>query len=326
MKKKAFHIRLSPATISKAVSTILLQEKGKLFVPVLKGAKTNLETLLLPIGLVPPDWVLESSQMEILLDRTTNNTIILRNALEPFYGEAKNDVIDGLVFFTEDPSVLEGLLRSAFPDGIGLFSWKESYKIEELEEGKGELSPNGKLLENPALRQAARELYDDKVRTRVRESSSGTYQLQERAIKQGLWLESLSSDVMKRFCSKVWTGQFFGVNEVDVVGTLAGYTILVECKDTHYGLNDLYVTGRKALEVNAEITLVITTRHVHKNVLNELPRVKDGIPDCEMLKVIQEDKSRKIESAFSRILADLDEGYSARWMRRWPIPTRFQEF
>lgn len=86
------------------------------------------------------------------------------------------------------------------------------------------------------------------------------------AIQQGLWLEALALDGVRKRTSSVWAGYMAGSDEVDAIAVYADRVLLLECKDTSFGQNEFYVARAKAENVDATEICVLTTRDVHSNV------------------------------------------------------------
>jgi len=86
------------------------------------------------------------------------------------------------------------------------------------------------------------------------------------ALKQGIWLEKLCLDTISRITNNYWSGYYVDTNELDGVTVFSGNIILVECKDTSFGQNELYIAMVKAEDVKANIVLIVTTNPVHNNV------------------------------------------------------------
>jgi hypothetical protein len=93
------------------------------------------------------------------------------------------------------------------------------------------------------------------------------------ALQQGLWLESLASDTVGELSPLVWTGQMIENIEIDVLCVFAGMTILIECKDTNFGQNDLYVAAAKAEQVGANLVVIISTQPFHQNVVDGVMKI-----------------------------------------------------
>ncbi len=135
-----------------------------------------------------------------------------------------------------------------------------------------------------------------------------------RAIKQGLWLEALASDVIGKYAAQSWSGQMLGSIEVDVVAVVDDVTVLVECKDTSFGQNDLYVTAVKAQQVAADLVIVVNTRDVHDNVRMELARIDETTP-ARTFYLLNERTAAAIKSKLEAILRHLTADPAERWLR-----------
>lgn len=96
------------------------------------------------------------------------------------------------------------------------------------------------------------------------------------SIQQGLWLESLADDVMNERTEHVWTCRMFENNELDVLAVYLDNTVLIECKDSSFGQNELYVTSAKAEDVRADEVIVISTKDIHPNVRSAAERIGGG--------------------------------------------------
>jgi hypothetical protein len=134
-----------------------------------------------------------------------------------------------------------------------------------------------------------------------------------RGVRQGLWLESLASDVLQSRTDTVWTGQMVGTNEIDVMGVTADRTILIECKDTSFGQNDLYVTAIKAGQVEADEVVVVSTRELHQNVMSQIQKIgrDSGVREFS---VVTETTASAIEQELTRVLDGFRRQQLADWI------------
>jgi len=85
-------------------------------------------------------------------------------------------------------------------------------------------------------------------------------------LRGGLWLENFIDQVMREETENVWSGVTIDTNELDTVAILNERTFLIECKDTSFGQNDLYILMEKARMVDANIVIIVTTKEIHENV------------------------------------------------------------
>lgn len=133
-----------------------------------------------------------------------------------------------------------------------------------------------------------------------------------RAIEQGLWLESLASDTMSARSDILWTGQMIGTDEIDVLSVYADRTILIECKDSGLGQNDLYVAATKAQKVGAENVIIISTRDLHANVCQAARQLSATKPRGSVRLIMQHTTdgiSRELDSD----LAQIQKQYVESW-------------
>src|SRR5205823_1444715 len=105
---------------------------------------------------------------------------------------------------------------------------------------------------DPIFRNNIKNLYDDSIR-------------QVYNPREGLWLEALADDIVSSRSFKSWQGYDFSGDEVDVLGVIGQTRVLIECKDTNLGRNDLYVALNKAKNLRAEL-IILTTKDIHPNV------------------------------------------------------------
>lgn len=128
------------------------------------------------------------------------------------------------------------------------------------------------------------------------------------AIQQGLWLESLASDVAEENTDLVWTGQMVGSKEIDVLAVLADKTVLIECKDTSFGQTELAMTALKAAQIQPDLIIVISTRDVHHNVRQDIDKLGRD------LRVISEPTAPGIRSQLSEMLEGLKQEQFTNWL------------
>jgi hypothetical protein len=127
-----------------------------------------------------------------------------------------------------------------------------------------------------------------------------------RAMQQGLWLEYLAGNALRRFTELVWCGQMVGLSEVDGLAIFADELILVECKDTSFGLNDSDIAAAKAQRIGADSTIIITTSDIHPNVLEAASGGKS--------RLISDAAASSIESQLNQWLEQRTERYVEQWM------------
>lgn len=139
-----------------------------------------------------------------------------------------------------------------------------------------------------------------------------SYTLSEIVVKglqQGLWLESLASEVMSRRCDAVWSGQMVNTNEVDVLGVHLGATVLVECKDTSFGQNELYVAAMKAQDLGADTVIIATTRDVHPNVLEAKDRLENWLRGRRPFTILSGQTAETFERGIDSALSEIEERF-----------------
>jgi hypothetical protein len=134
-----------------------------------------------------------------------------------------------------------------------------------------------------------------------------------RGLQQGLWLESLASDVLTSRTEAAWTGQMVELNEIDVLGVFMEHTILIECKDTSFGKNDLYITAIKAQQVDADLVIIISTNDVHPNVREGVTKI-GGRRERREFEIIADQSAEVIKDKLTAILNALSQGYISRWI------------
>lgn len=82
----------------------------------------------------------------------------------------------------------------------------------------------------------------------------------------GVWLEKYVDDILKERVEYTWPGKMNSDDELDNVFIFTEKVFLVECKDTSFGMSDLYSIMIKAKAIEADEIIVITTQDVHANV------------------------------------------------------------
>jgi len=135
-----------------------------------------------------------------------------------------------------------------------------------------------------------------------------------RAIQQGLWLESLVSDVMCERARVVWSGQMVGTNEIDVLSVCAEKVVLIECKDAPLGQNDVYVTAMKAEDVGADAVIMVTTNEVHPNVRDAVKRLGAGARSARTFTLISQDCCEAIRRDLSIELDRMQNAHVKGWV------------
>lgn len=133
-----------------------------------------------------------------------------------------------------------------------------------------------------------------------------------RAVQQGLWLESLADDALRCHSNAVWAGQMARRDELDVIGVVAEQTVLIECKDTNLGSNDVYVTAAKANNIDANLVIMVTTNDVHQNVIESINDISAS-SDGRRFKLISESASGDIRGAIDVEI----KGLVNRSVRNW---------
>jgi hypothetical protein len=152
------------------------------------------------------------------------------------------------------------------------------------------LSPNGRLLMDPAVQHAAESMVEITTREKVRARGTGSGMRPEScAVRQGLWLEWLTYRLLRSHTSLLWHGVMAGGHELDVIGVMNENVFTVECKDTSLGVNDMIVAIHKAKQLSADLVLLVTTRPIHPNVHfaidQHLSRTESSEPPCGVIPV-----------------------------------------
>jgi hypothetical protein len=134
-------------------------------------------------------------------------------------------------------------------------------------------------------------------------------------IQQGLWLESLASDVLASRTSAVWAGQMVDLNEIDVLGVVADSTILMECKATSFGQNDAYIALVKAQQLEIDTVVFISTKELHRNVQDSVDKM-DRTSRHLRLRTIATPSASKIRRELLKVLDELTGNQLAEWFGR----------
>jgi hypothetical protein len=133
-----------------------------------------------------------------------------------------------------------------------------------------------------------------------------------RGIQNGLWLESLVADIFSGRMSAVWAGQMIENNEVDILSIYSDKVVLVECKDTSFGQNDLYVTAMKADHISADRVIIVTTRDIHPNVNEAANKIKSNSNRRSFL-LISKNTTEEITCELNKELDIMQERYVKSW-------------
>ncbi len=134
-------------------------------------------------------------------------------------------------------------------------------------------------------------------------------------MSQGLWLESLAADVLAAYSQQVWSGQMVGTNELDVVGVFAESLWLVECKDSRFGQNDLYVTAMKADAIRADQVVVLTTNDIHDNVRQAERQMREsGTRRRSRFRFVSSEEASVLQDEFEKILAAAQMRHLRDWL------------
>ncbi len=144
----------------------------------------------------------------------------------------------------------------------------------------------------------------------------------------GTWLEKYVDDILKQKVRYTWPGKMNTDDELDNVFIFAEKTFLVECKDTSFGMSDLYSLMIKAKAISADEILVITTQNVSSNVINKIKELNEAedyqisliIGNQKIIKKTLEDTlSRRQNEFFEQTLI---EGKKSRRYLSLPMITR----
>ena len=133
-------------------------------------------------------------------------------------------------------------------------------------------------------------------------------------VRQGLWLESLVSEVMRERASKVWTGHRVGDDDFDILSFFLDRTILIECADFTFGQNDLYKTAIKAQTFEADSVIIISTRKILPNVRNDTNHLQKVIGESRNYLLISEDSCDAIRASLTSELDRMQEEYINNWL------------
>lgn len=131
------------------------------------------------------------------------------------------------------------------------------------------------------------------------------------AIQQGLWLESLASDVVSQVTEHIWTGQMVNSSELDVLSIYCDKIVLIECKDSSFGQNDLHAAAAKAEDVRADIVMIVVTRDLHPNVQASVDRYNQK--GERTFRTIVNNSTKKIQSALKTSLEETRSNFINRW-------------
>jgi len=135
-------------------------------------------------------------------------------------------------------------------------------------------------------------------------------------IRQGLWLESLASDVVGERALNVWTGQMVENDEVDVLSVYLDKTLLIECTDSTFGQNDLYRTAIKAQTLDVDVVIVITTREIHPNVRSDVDRLGKTMGRSRRYLLISQGSCDGIRAELTSELDRTQTEYINSWFNR----------
>ena len=136
------------------------------------------------------------------------------------------------------------------------------------------------------------------------------YSIRLEAIKAkgGVWLEKFVNDELKKMVSQTWPGRMHGNDELDNVFILKDHLVVVECKDTSFGLTNLYSLLMKAQNLETDQILIITTQEVNKNVLSQIKSINDE----EKFKVILiKGEQKDIAAGIERFLYESNKEFLA---------------
>jgi|GEM_PF-4900212 len=180
MQMKTFHARVdatgSPPKLDELVAA--LTENG--LVPALRSTFQDLDSRLSSAGLPTFPRIIDRDRLEILIHDDGLYGLLLRlydEASELFlnrmaYEEGKQHAVLDVALFTRDQAstesveaMLERVVNDLFSSPLSEHSLVEVRLIERLQERFGDLSPNGRILQDERVREACRRLYDDGLRT-----------------------------------------------------------------------------------------------------------------------------------------------------------------
>jgi len=122
-------------------------------------------------------------------------------------------------------------------------------------------------------------------------------------IRSGVWLEKLVDDELRRVTSDTWPCRFHNNDELDNIFIFREKFVLVECKDTSFGQNDLYNIVMKARNLAVNHIIIVTTKKIHKNVLTRIKIFNEDEEENINIVVISGMESeirRKLEIFFQR--------------------------
>lgn len=153
-------------------------------------------------------------------------------------------------------------------------------------------------------------------------------------VDQGLWLEKLTYDSLKPFCTFIEAGRIVDPFELDVIAVCLGQVLLCQCKDTSFGQNDFINLNAVADEVDADIVGVITTQPLHENVERLVKRTRERSRRTTFI-IQGSDNPSKITSGISKSLDNIQTDYVKhlfsipeerflRAIRRRPLSQRYR--
>lgn len=104
-------------------------------------------------------------------------------------------------------------------------------------------------------------------------------------------------------------------NELDALATFAESVWLVECKDSRFGQNDLYVTAIKAEAVGADHVVVLTTNDIHENVQQAANQIREsGRRRRSGFKFLSAQGAADLRSQFEEVLMEAQANHIRGWL------------
>lgn len=172
----------------------------------------------------------------------------------------------------EEPSIVSTLLDNTF-----LFKKKYRLKCEEcgwivadfMLDSVGAVQ---NVIKKGSFTCTRRKCHSNKVKP------VEVFSVQEDAVRclGGVWLEKYVDALLQKRAKYTWPGKVNGDDELDNVFLFGEKTFLVECKDTSFGMSDLYSLMIKAKGIEADEIVVFTTQGTSANVTARIKELNDN--------------------------------------------------
>jgi hypothetical protein len=122
----------------------------------------------------------------------------------------------------------------------------------------------------------------------------------EKVISLGLWLEKFVDRLIKERSTANWPNRVFEGNEIDNVFLSNNDTVIVECKDTSFGIYDLHTLMIKAEDLNAKYIIIVTTNKIHENVKKQIEKFNEKRE--RQIITIENNNSNVIKTQFNNFI------------------------